>query len=59
MVYPLVTRDDAKPRGVIVLMNEMPAGAATDDGDRVVRAAKSDGKKSERSEKSEKPETKR
>jgi len=34
-VYPLVTRDDARPRGVIVLMDEMPTGTPTgdDDGD--------------------------
>ena len=55
IVYPLVTRDEAKPRGVIVLMDEMPTGAATGDGDSdgAARAAKSEGKPSE------KPATKR
>ncbi|MBW8769840.1 MAG: PAS domain S-box protein [Gemmatimonadetes bacterium] len=32
-VYPLVTRDNAQPRGVIVLMDELPAGASASDGD--------------------------
>jgi two-component system CheB/CheR fusion protein len=31
-VYPLVTRDDARPRGVIVLMDEVLAGAPAPDG---------------------------
>ena len=54
MVYPLVTRDDARPRGVIVLMDELPTGAATDDGNGAVNVtARSEGKASE------KPATKR
>jgi two-component system CheB/CheR fusion protein len=31
-VYPLVTRNDARPRGVIVLMDEMPTEAPGGDG---------------------------
>jgi len=43
-VYPLVTRDDARPRGVIVLMDELPAGTPGDgkheDGARATSEAK-------------------
>jgi two-component system CheB/CheR fusion protein len=35
MIHPLVTRDDARPRGVIVLMDELPAGSPDGDGDGV------------------------
>jgi len=30
-VYPLVMRDDVRPRGVIVLMDEMPADTPVDE----------------------------
>ena len=39
LVYPLVTRDDARPRGVIVLMDEVLGGASADDGDGVAEQA--------------------
>jgi two-component system CheB/CheR fusion protein len=38
-VSPLVTRDDARPRGVIVLMDEVPAAAAAGDGNSAAEPA--------------------
>jgi len=38
-IYPLVTREDARPRGLIVLMDEMPVGMPTGDGKDGDRAA--------------------
>jgi two-component system CheB/CheR fusion protein len=45
-VYPLVTRDDARSRGVIVLMDEMPTGAPARDGEGADRAARPEAKMS-------------
>jgi two-component system CheB/CheR fusion protein len=47
-VHPLVTRDDALPRGVIVLMDEMPTGALAGDGEGADRAASAETKTSEK-----------
>ena len=38
-VYPLVTRDDARPRGVIVLMDEMSTDAPAAEGNGALETA--------------------